>query len=76
VMLVNASLERGAWWLAASILVGGLLTTIAFGRLFLLAYLRPAAIALTPSGPRWRTGRSLAALAALGVGFGILPEQL
>ncbi|NEI49032.1 Na+/H+ antiporter subunit D [Rhizobium ruizarguesonis] len=76
VILVKASLDLGAWWLAASILVGGFLTTIAFGRLFLLAYWRPAAIALTPSGPRWRTGLPLAALTALVVGFGILPEQL
>ncbi|MFL5018376.1 MAG: Na+/H+ antiporter subunit D, partial [Rhizobium sp.] len=78
---VKASLDLGAWWLAASILVGGFLTTIAFGRLFLLAYWRPAAMALTPtiltpSGPRWRTGLPLAALTALVVGFGILPEQL
>ncbi|MGR9245252.1 Na+/H+ antiporter subunit D [Rhizobium leguminosarum] len=81
VILVKASLDLGAWWLAASILLGGFLTTIAFGRLFLLAYWRPAPMALTPltlrpPGARWRTGLPLAALTALVIGFGILPEQL
>jgi multicomponent Na+:H+ antiporter subunit D len=81
VILVKASLDLGAWWLAASILLGGFLTTIAFGRLFLLAYWRPAPMTLTPlalrpPGARWRTGLPLATLAALVVGFGILPEQL
>ncbi|MDU0311341.1 Na+/H+ antiporter subunit D [Rhizobium sp. 10PS4] len=86
VILVKASLDLGAWWLAASILVGGFLTTIAFGRLFLLAYWRPAPIAPTPIAlssttlrsprARWHTGLPLAALTALVVGFGILPEQL
>ena len=41
-MLVKASLDIGAWWLAGAILLSGFLTTIAFGRLFLLAYWRPA----------------------------------
>ncbi|MDI5926613.1 Na+/H+ antiporter subunit D [Rhizobium leguminosarum] len=81
VILVKASIDLGAWWLATSILVGGFLTTIAFGRLFLLAYWRPAPIGLrqivlVSSGARWRTGLPLAALTVLVVGFGILPEQL
>ncbi|MBX5157182.1 Na+/H+ antiporter subunit D [Rhizobium sp. NZLR8] len=76
VILVKASLDLGDWWLAAVILVGGFLTTIAFGRLFLLAYWRPAPVELMPSEARWRTGLPLAALTALTIGFGILPEQL
>ncbi|EJC78487.1 formate hydrogenlyase subunit 3/multisubunit Na+/H+ antiporter, MnhD subunit [Rhizobium leguminosarum bv. trifolii WSM2297] len=76
VILVKASLDSGAWWLAAVILAGGFLTTIAFGRLFLLAYWRPAPTAAMPSATVWRTGLPLAALTALVVGFGILPEQL
>ncbi|WP_414815822.1 Na+/H+ antiporter subunit D [Rhizobium sp. IY2] len=76
VMLVKASLDSGAWWLAAAILVGGFLTTIAFGRLFLLVYWRPAAMVLAPSRANWRTGLPLAALTALVIGFGILPERL
>ncbi|ANM09750.1 MULTISPECIES: Na+/H+ antiporter subunit D [unclassified Rhizobium] len=76
VILVKASLDSGAWWLAAVILVGGFLTTIAFGRLFLLAYWRPAPTAAMPSAAVWRTGLPLAALTALIVGFGILPERL
>ncbi|OWV88152.1 cation:proton antiporter [Rhizobium sp. N122] len=76
VILVKASLDSGAWWLAAVILVGGFLTTIAFGRLFLLAYWRPAPTAAMPSAAVWRTGLPLAALTALVVGFGILPERL
>ncbi len=41
-MLVKASLDIGAWWLAGAILLSGFLTTIAFGRVFLLAYWRPS----------------------------------
>lgn len=40
VLLVKASLDVGAWWLAAAILVAGLLTTIALGRVFALAFWR------------------------------------
>lgn len=42
VFLVKASLDVGAWWLAAAILVTGLLTTIALGRVFALAFWRNA----------------------------------
>ncbi len=76
VILVKASLDLDAWWLAAVILGGGFLTTIAFGRLFLLVYWRPAPAAGVPSPAVWRTGLPLAALTALVVGFGILPDQL
>ena len=76
VMLVKASLDSGAWWLAAAILAGGFLTTIAFGRLFLLAYWRPAPMTLAPSRPSWRTVLPIAALTVLTIGFGILPERL
>ncbi|MFB2606918.1 proton-conducting transporter membrane subunit, partial [Rhizobium phaseoli] len=62
VMLVKASLDSGAWWLAAAILAGGFLTTVAFGRLFLLAYWRPAPMTLAPSRPSWRTVLPIAAL--------------
>ncbi|ARM87569.1 Na+/H+ antiporter subunit D [Rhizobium sp. CIAT894] len=76
VILVKAALDLGAGWLAAAILAGGFLTTIAFGRLFLLAYWRPAPVVRTPSKAGWRTGLPLAALTALVIGFGILPERL
>ena len=47
-MLVKASLDAGAWWLAAAILVSGLLTTVAFGRVFLLAFWRAEAPTRAP----------------------------
>ncbi|MBO6719125.1 MAG: Na+/H+ antiporter subunit D [Rhizobiaceae bacterium] len=40
VMLVQASLGAGVWWLALAILVTGLLTTLALGRVFVLAFWR------------------------------------
>ena len=40
VMLVQASLADGVWWLALAILVTGLLTTLALGRVFVLAFWR------------------------------------
>ncbi len=77
VMLVKASLDVGAWWLAAPILIGSLLTTIAFGRLFLLAYWRPAAAVPETREPLdVRVLLPLLGLAALVVGFGLLPERL
>lgn len=39
-MLAKAAIDGGAWWLAAAILITGFLTTIAFGRVFLLAFWR------------------------------------
>lgn len=75
-MLVKASLDVGAWWLAASLLVGGFLTTICFGRVFLLAYWRPAGEAAAPAPIGWTMTVPLLLLTALVVAFGILPEQL
>lgn len=40
VILIQASLDMGAWWLALAILVTGLLTTLALGRVFVLAFWR------------------------------------
>ena len=77
VLLVKAALATGAWWLAATILATGFLTTIVFGRVFLLAYWRPAAadaMAAEPIG--WQTALPLLGLAMLVVGFGLFPEWL
>ncbi len=40
VLLVKAALDSGAWWLASAILVSGLLTTVALGRVYTLAFWR------------------------------------
>lgn len=40
VMLVKAAIDVGAWQLAAAILLSGFLTTIALGRVFILAFWR------------------------------------
>ncbi|MGV8936067.1 MAG: Na+/H+ antiporter subunit D [Allorhizobium sp.] len=91
-MLVKASLDIGAWWLAGSVLLTGFLTTIAFGRLFLLAYWRPQEegapgagqlVGHTP-GQGLQASAGIAplalipilALSALVVGFGLFPEPL
>jgi multicomponent Na+:H+ antiporter subunit D len=42
VFLVKGALDVGVWWLAASILVSGLLTTIALVRMFSFSFWRPA----------------------------------
>jgi multicomponent Na+:H+ antiporter subunit D len=85
-MLVKASLDIGAWCLAGAILVSGFLTTIAFGRLFLLAYWRPAPVVIGKGGEAAiqtaapRASRSamlpILALTALVVWFGLFPEPL
>ncbi len=78
VILVKAALDTGAWWLAAAMLLTGFLTTIVFGRIFLLAYWRPTAVedAVVPAQIVWQAGLPLAALTALVIGFGLFPEQL
>ncbi len=76
VMLVKAALAEGAWWLAGVILLTGFLTTIVFGRVFLLAYWRPAMMPMRVQPVTWRAGLPLTLLAALVVGFGLFPERL
>jgi multicomponent Na+:H+ antiporter subunit D len=77
VVLVRASLDAGAGWLAAAILVSGLLTTLAFGRVFLLAFWRDAkdtsAQAHKGRAPRLAFA-ALAALLAPSLVMGLYPE--
>ena len=81
VLLVKAALDAGQGWLAAAILVTGLLTSIALGRVFLLAFWRNAGEPpqaaeqrrLTP--PRLGYG-VLLVLTAPVVAFGLYPEPL
>ncbi|MBP1853298.1 Na+/H+ antiporter subunit D [Rhizobium halophytocola] len=85
-MLVKASIDIGAWWLAAAILISGFLITMAFGRLFLLAFWRPHplaqdnpdAVVASPHGASEDLLRlaPIIVLTALVVVFGIFPEQL
>lgn len=78
IVLVKASLDVGAWWLAGAILISGFLTTIAVGRVFALAYWRPARQA--PSDTTVALPMSLTvpllALTGLSVAIGIYPEPL
>lgn len=77
VVLVKAALASGAWWLAATILLTGFLTTIVFGRVFLLAYWRPSPGNAMVAGPiTWQAALPLLALSLLVVGFGLFPEPL
>ncbi|MBB5537354.1 Na+/H+ antiporter subunit D [Rhizobium giardinii] len=78
VMLVKAALDGGAGWLAAALLFTGFLTMIATGRLFLLAYWRPAAAA-APSGQAAVPATALLpliVLTAVSVLIGLFPETL
>lgn len=80
IMLVKASLDVGAWWLAGSILVTGFLTTITVGRIWVLAYWRPSPLedadnALPVSLPMGATV-ALAGLVAITVAAGVWPEPL
>lgn len=74
-MLVKAALAGGDGWLAAAILVGGFLTTIATGRFFLIAYWRPA----PPAGEN-KVGVApllpVIALTLASILIGLYPEPL
>ncbi|WP_377295732.1 Na+/H+ antiporter subunit D [Rhizobium sp. SGZ-381] len=87
IMLVKASIDIGAWWLAAGILVSGFLSTVALGRVFLIAYWRPApaqaegkmpAAAAGPDRPGgsagWLSFGPLVGLTVIITLFGLFPE--
>jgi multicomponent Na+:H+ antiporter subunit D len=85
-ILVKASIDAGIWWLGATILVTGFLTTIACGRVWILAYWHPAkgapasdAVGIEGLGDR-NDGASVYApligLVALTAAFGLYPETL
>ena len=78
IMLVKASLDIGAWWLAGAILVTGLLTTITVGRIWALAYWRPSAAGADPAVRPLPAGAiaALAGLVALTAAAGIWPEPV
>lgn len=77
VMLVKAALDIGAWWVAAALLIAGFLTTIATGRLFLLAYWRDAtAPAVKVAALPAATVAPLAALTLVALLIGLYPEPL
>ena len=77
IALVKASLDAGQGWLAAAILVSGLLTTVAFGRVFLLAFWRaePQASAAIAKGRAPGVAYpALLTLLVLSLVMGLYPE--
>ncbi len=77
-VLVKSAIDIGAWWLAAAILLSGFIATIAFARVFLLGFWRPAEVsaakpALPPDAPSLIP---LLGLTLLVVLFGLFPESL
>jgi multicomponent Na+:H+ antiporter subunit D len=78
VVLVKASIDAGAGWLAGAILVSGLLTTVAFGRVFLLAFWRKSAEDAALAERRRKVPRlafaALVALLAPSLAMGLYPE--
>lgn len=76
VMVAKAAIDVGVWWLAAAVLATGFLTTIALGRVFALAYWRPATVALPVQIMPVGALLPLVLLTVLTVGFGLFPERL
>jgi len=76
-VLVKAAVANGNWWLVCAILIAGFFSSIALGRVFLLAYWRPSE---TEDRVRVELRLSewipLLALSALVVWFGLFPESL
>ena len=76
-MLVKASLEGSDWWLAGAVLLGGFFSTIALGRVFLLAFWRPAESGGgTAVSLRLAEWLPLVVLSALVIWFGLFPDPL
>ncbi|WP_421577910.1 Na+/H+ antiporter subunit D [Shinella sp. M31] len=76
VMVAKAAIDIGAWWLAAAVLATGFLITIALGRVFALAYWRPAPAALPMQTMPVGALLPLVLLTALTVAFGLFPERV
>jgi multicomponent Na+:H+ antiporter subunit D len=78
VMVAKAAIDIGAWWLAGTVLLTGFLTMIAVGRVWVLAYWRPANIPAAPGegAPRTSAMLSLSALALVTVLVGLFPDPL
>ncbi|QKV18675.1 Na+/H+ antiporter subunit D [Oricola thermophila] len=80
VYLVKASLDVGAWWLAFAILLTGLLTTIAVGRMFAFSFWREVAPRedgeAVPAKGRGITAGALVALTFLTVAAGLYPAPV
>lgn len=76
VMVAKAALDIGAWWLVAAVFLTGFVVTIALGRVFALAYWRPAPEPLPAAAIPASLLLPLAALTALTVAFGVFPEAL
>lgn len=78
VMLVKSALDGGAGWLAFSILLSGLLTTLALGRVYALAFWRPrAGNGLAEAGTLDRTGMFALILLMIPIlWIGLYPEPV
>ncbi|GGD27120.1 proton-conducting transporter transmembrane domain-containing protein [Aureimonas glaciei] len=83
--LVRATLAGGMGWLAAVILVSGLMLTIAAARVFALAFWRPLPAGVGPDSAvaddrprpgRFYAGLPLVVLAFVAVAAGLYPEPL
>lgn len=76
VMVAKAAIDIGAWWLAGTVLLTGFLTMIAVGRVWALAYWRPA----TGAGATQQAGTAmlvpLALLVTISVLVGLFPNPL
>jgi multicomponent Na+:H+ antiporter subunit D len=81
-VLLKASLDIGAWWLAAAILLSAFIVTMALARVFLLAYWRPRSEPVLEMVPEpvtaidWRIAWPLGCLTALSILFGLFPETV
>lgn len=75
VYLVKGAIDIGIWWLAASIIIAGLLTTIALVRVFAFSFWRDAQIEIA-NAPVLNPINiaSAVALAAISIIAGIYPE--
>jgi multicomponent Na+:H+ antiporter subunit D len=77
IALVKASLDAGESWIAAAILVSSLLTTVAFGRVFLLAFWRTesqASVAAAKGAAPAIAYATLVTLLLCSLAIGLYPE--
>jgi multicomponent Na+:H+ antiporter subunit D len=75
VMLTKAAIEAGSGWLAFAVLASGFLSTIALGRVFILAFWRDAESSTVARAPSLVVLGPIVALIVPILLLGVLPEQ-
>ena len=75
-LILKAALDIGAWWLAAALLLSGLLMSVGLARAFLIGFMKPASVEQAKAALPLATLLPVALLTVLVTLTGLFPEPL